>query len=486
MFLPMWLACAPSFAATWVVDPTGGGDALTVKDGVALLEDGDRLEIRGGTFYEDRIVVQVEDVEIVGDGWDVTIISGSGSATYGMEIIGGNELSGISFTGYSGYAVAVYNRNENAATIDIHDIAVWQSDRGVFTEITDPSTVVVTSSYFGDITTAGVSTYTFDGELLVEGCIFRDSSVAVLFGSGYDDAMGRDSTVTVVGNTMVSSRLVKTYTDSVGYAYAYNNIIAGSMTSTWSIDSNTSGEIANNLVGSDITASAINHSSTMDDSTNLSGDPMFVDRTDDGDATNDDLRLLLGSAAIDVGVEGYATLTTDLDGTTRPVDGDDDGTALPDVGAYEFVRVDEDGDGELADTVGGGDCDDTDPTVLPGAEEICGDGVDQDCDELDPTCPEDTGLPDSGTPPDTGSPADSAAPADTAAPTDTGPPEDTATPQETGHPPGQGDSGDSLDGAQLANHGPASRCGCGGQRALLLWPAMWLIARRRRPAQARP
>jgi hypothetical protein len=33
------------------------------------------------------------------------------------------------------------------------------------------------------------------------------------------------------------------------------------------------------------------------------------------------------------------------------------------------------------------DCDDADPFRYPGAEEICEDGVDQDCDTLDASCP---------------------------------------------------------------------------------------------------
>ena len=40
-------------------------------------------------------------------------------------------------------------------------------------------------------------------------------------------------------------------------------------------------------------------------------------------------------------------------------------------------RDDEDGDGYTTDD---GDCDDTDPTVHPGAEDVCGDDVDGDCD----------------------------------------------------------------------------------------------------------
>jgi hypothetical protein len=47
---------------------------------------------------------------------------------------------------------------------------------------------------------------------------------------------------------------------------------------------------------------------------------------------------------------------------------------------------DNDGDGF---SVAGGDCDDTDANVYPGATEICGDGVDQDCSDSDLVCAED-------------------------------------------------------------------------------------------------
>jgi len=48
-----------------------------------------------------------------------------------------------------------------------------------------------------------------------------------------------------------------------------------------------------------------------------------------------------------------------------------------------IIIGDNDGDGY---TTGGGDCNDNDAAIFPGAIEICGDGVDQDCDGKDDAC----------------------------------------------------------------------------------------------------
>ena len=50
--------------------------------------------------------------------------------------------------------------------------------------------------------------------------------------------------------------------------------------------------------------------------------------------------------------------------------------------------VDADGDGYEDAACGGDDCDDSDPGVYPGAPEVCGDGIDQDCDGSDLSCGE--------------------------------------------------------------------------------------------------
>ncbi len=66
---------------------------------------------------------------------------------------------------------------------------------------------------------------------------------------------------------------------------------------------------------------------------------------------------------------------TDLDGASTTA-------------SLEFmVWTDHDADGYVSDAEGGDDCDDDDFDVNPGAEEICDDGIDNDCVDGDAPCP---------------------------------------------------------------------------------------------------
>ena len=63
---------------------------------------------------------------------------------------------------------------------------------------------------------------------------------------------------------------------------------------------------------------------------NIAVNPQFVSRRN--------LRLQAGSPAVDAGTLSVPNLPpTDFDGNPRVVDGDGDGTALPDMGAFEFI-----------------------------------------------------------------------------------------------------------------------------------------------------
>ena len=78
--------------------------------------------------------------------------------------------------------------------------------------------------------------------------------------------------------------------------------------------------------------------SIIDGGNNIDTDPLFVSPIDPSTTptTTGNLRLKGGSPAIDTGEDAFVSgITTDLDGNARIVDGDRDGTATVDMGAYE-------------------------------------------------------------------------------------------------------------------------------------------------------
>ncbi len=104
---------------------------------------------------------------------------------------------------------------------------------------------------------------------------------------------------------------------------------------------------------------------------NVFADPLLTSLTPDGDCTNDEPWPLPGSPLVDAGA---------------PTGSDPDGSRS-DIGAYggPDASWDDLADNDQDGFPGGIDCDDADPGVNPGADEVCN-GVDDDC----------SGLPDDG------------------------------------------------------------------------------------------
>ncbi|UCC31105.1 MAG: S8 family serine peptidase, partial [Phycisphaerales bacterium] len=107
----------------------------------------------------------------------------------------------------------------------------------------------------------------------------------------------------------------------------------------------------------------------------IDADPLFVDAdgADDVSGTEDDnLRLESGSPCIDTGDNTAAAATTDLDNNPRIMDGDADGTATVDMGAYEHFLLDCN-ENDFPDAC------DTDCSALDGACDLPGCGGSGDC-----------------------------------------------------------------------------------------------------------
>ena len=68
----------PAFAATWVVDPSGGGDFLSITAAVEAASDGDELQLAAASFVED-VALGGKSLTLTGAGSGTTWIFGTGT-----------------------------------------------------------------------------------------------------------------------------------------------------------------------------------------------------------------------------------------------------------------------------------------------------------------------------------------------------------------------------------------------------------------------
>jgi serine protease len=182
----------------------------------------------------------------------------------------------------------------------------------------------------------GVSVQSYNSPVLVQNVIVNNSVVGSYSGGGLWVSVN-SSPETFINNT-IAGNTASNYTSGVyvtGFgqnATFINNIVVATGQVAVSCDS-TYSSISPVFSYSDAFSSSGQNWSGICDTTsnpgNISADPQFLSATD--------FHLQWGSPAVDVGSNSTPNLpATDLDGNPRIVDGNADGIAIVDLGAYEL------------------------------------------------------------------------------------------------------------------------------------------------------
>ena len=131
-----------SLAETWTVDDDGPADFSTIQEAIAAANQGDTIEIAGGSYGESDLFIADADITLIGavnpDGSPAVKIDGQSTQNIllgiGLAAATGATVENLIFTGSTGNALWIYHhaptiRNctfvENSS--EFQGTAVWTS-----------------------------------------------------------------------------------------------------------------------------------------------------------------------------------------------------------------------------------------------------------------------------------------------------------------------------------------------------------------------
>lgn len=376
----------------------GAADFTTIQAAITAASAGDTVEIIDSAVYQESPIIRADKMGLTlraREGQTPTIM-GTQSAVIRVFSAQNITLSGLTMTGGTNdglVAIGQPVRNltvqncrfeaipDTGIVLDNEDGAVIEGCRfenlggpglvlsgGASAEITgneflggelngefsdgielEAASADIIGNQFMNVGRVGIGTFFQD-----ENATTRTSTIQIInnliVGSGSTIPEGGDgmqivgsantiNQFTIVNNTVVNSARFGIgfgFGDAQSRAVLANTIVTGSGgSSDLAIYSGFSSRltatqttIRHCLIGQDTRFNSIGRNG------NITGDPQFVN------PVNDNYRLQPGSPAIDTGDNSALSgFMTDLDGNPRVVDGDGDGTATIDIGAYEAVAV---------------------------------------------------------------------------------------------------------------------------------------------------
>ena len=372
----------PALAATIHVP----SDQPTIQAGIDAAVDGDLVLVTPGTYVE-NIVFYGKTITVQSEaGADATVIDGS-NCTFGEGycsvvsfIFGEMEESAIDgFTIQSGSGsdtpewpgngggggICCKNSSPTIANFIIRDNYADYVGGGIYCYGSSPiiSNCIISdnnSRHGGGIYSAAqYPPSTEESTINVTNCIIFENNTAYPENWGGGICCGYDGTFAMVKHCTISR-------NNSNNGGGINEYAGASITV---LDSILWENFPTEIYGQPIVTYSVVKGGWPTGENIIDSDPLFVEEGD--------YHLSLLSPCIDSGTD--AGVYTDIDGETRPLG---DGF---DMGADEYTDPDcldgdMDGYGDLA--CGGYDCDDTNPDLNPGAEEICDNGIDDDCDGI--------------------------------------------------------------------------------------------------------